>query len=60
MQISFPNRESPVIQWLESVMVNLRKKDWGDEVVKRVLKGKIEEQGRARLLRLVAEFGVLI
>lgn len=41
-------------------MVNLRKKDWGDEVVKRVLKGKIEEQGRARLLRLVAEFGVLI
>lgn len=60
MQISFPNRENPVIQWLESVMINLRKKDWGDEVIKCVLKGKIEEQGRARLLRLVVEFGVLI
>lgn len=41
-------------------MINLRKKDWGDEVIKCVLKGKIEEQGRARLLRLEVEFGVLI
>lgn len=41
-------------------MVHLRKKDWGDEVMKYVLKGQIEEQGRARLLSLVIEFGFLI
>lgn len=57
----FPKqRKTYVIQWLQSVMVHLRKKDWGDEVMKYVLKGKIEEQGRARVLRLVVEFGFLI
>ena len=57
----FPKqRKTYVIEWLESVMVHLRKKDWGDEVMKYVLKGQIEEQGRARLLSLVIEFGFLI
>ena len=57
----FPKqRKTYVIEWLESVMVHLRKKDWGDEVMKYVLKGQIEEQGRARLLSLVIESGFLI
>ena len=41
----FPRqRKTYVIQWLESVMVHFKKTDWGDEVMKCVLKARLKSK----------------
>ena len=41
----FPRqRKTYVIQWLENVMVHFKKTDWGDEVMKCVLKARLKSK----------------